>query len=280
VTEPARQRSQRALSAAVTLARANGLRVDEPVVLNDLFSLMVHLRPAPVVARVATTMGKLRSPVEDWLRRELDVTSFLSAKGAPVVAPSRELPPGPHTVDGFAISFWTYLEPDPDRTPTPADCLAMLGDLHSVLRTYPGELPALCAEDIPRGMSLLTEGALTRAELDLMRASAERLAPYLAGWDSPQPLHGDAHPGNVVATREGLVWIDFEDVCIGPVEWDLASMMDAGAVLPHHPDPDVLEKCTRLRALQVAMALAVFYDDFGDRDGWDAGLRYMLGLLA
>jgi hypothetical protein len=35
-----------------------------------------------------------------------------------------------------------------------------------------------------------------------------------------------------------------------------------------------------LRALQVALALITFYDDFGDQDGWDTGLRQMLGTLA
>jgi len=40
--------SQRAVAAAVAVARAHGLRVEEPVVLADLFSVMVHLRPAPL----------------------------------------------------------------------------------------------------------------------------------------------------------------------------------------------------------------------------------------
>jgi hypothetical protein len=59
------ERSQRAVAAALALARENGLRVEEPTVLNDQFSLMVHLRPAPVVARVATYMPKLRTPIVD-----------------------------------------------------------------------------------------------------------------------------------------------------------------------------------------------------------------------
>jgi Ser/Thr protein kinase RdoA (MazF antagonist) len=258
--------------------------VDEPSVLADLFSLMVHLRPAPVVARVATSMPKLRTPIEDWLRLELDVTSFLAAAGAPVVAPSPELPPGPHRADGFAVTFWTYLDADPERTPTTADCVAMLVDLHAVLRTYPGELPLLCSNDVPRGIELLEEAGdfLSTAEVELLRRSAERLAPFIAAPPGDlQPLHGDAHPGNIVATRDGLVWIDFEDVCRGPVEWDLATTMDAGVTVSHHdPDPVVLKCCTELRALQVALALVVFYDDFGDLEGWDQGLRASLAGVA
>jgi Phosphotransferase enzyme family len=280
------ERSQRAVAAALTLARKNGLRVGEPIVLNDLFSLMVHLRPAPVVARVATCMPKLRTPIVRWLEREIAVTTYLSEQGAPVAAPSRELPPGPHEHDGFEISFWTYLEPDPDRTPTASDCSAMLVDLHAVLRSYPGELPMFLADDISRGLELLDKAggdALSVADVKLLRASAERMRSF---WEAPggevQPLHGDAHPGNLIAARDGgLVWIDFEDVCLGPIEWDLATIMDAEAVAEHHrPDPELMARCTELRALQVALVLVAFHEDFGDTEGWDAGLRSVLGMLA
>ncbi len=269
----------------MTLARENGLRVEEPVVLNDLFSMMIHLRPAPVVARVATYMPTLRAPIEPWLEREISVTTFLAGRGAPVVPPSRELPPGPHERDGFWVSFWTYVRPDPDLTPTAADCSAMLVDLHADLRTYPGELPKLCADDVPRGLELLEQnggGVLVAADMDRVRAAAERLRPL---WEAPdsdvQPLHGDAHPGNLISTRDnGLVWLDFEDVCLGPVEWDLAAMMDEDAVAAHHrPDPDLMARCTELRALQVVLCLVAFYKDFGDIEGWDEGIRYMLDRL-
>jgi Phosphotransferase enzyme family len=279
------ERSRRAVASTVALARKHGLRVGEPTVLHDLFSLMVHLRPAPVVARVATLMPKLRRPISDWLGLEIAVTTFLSEQGAPVVAPSRELPPGPHEYNGFAISFWTYVRPDPDRTATSADCSAMLVDLHAALGSYPGELPILGANDISRGLELLDEAGdvLSEADVALLRASAERLRPL---WEAPsgdvQPLHGDAHPGNLIATRDGgLVWIDFEDACLGPVEWDLATMMDPGAVAAHHrPDPEVLARCTELRALQVALCLVAFHEDFSDIEGWDEGIRSMLGMLA
>ena len=129
---------RRAVNAAVAHARKNGLRVEEPTVLNDLFSLMVHLKPAPVVARVATCMPRLRTPIEDWLEREIAVTEYLLDQGAPVVAPSRELPPGPHERDRYWMSFWTHVLPDPERTPTNDDCSAMLVDLHTTLGAIPG----------------------------------------------------------------------------------------------------------------------------------------------
>jgi hypothetical protein len=111
-------RSRQAVEAAVAVARAHGLRVEQPTVLHDLFSVMVHLRPAPVVARVPTWVSRLLVPIADWLGREIAVTEFLAAQGLPVVTPSRGLPPGPHAHDGLAISFWTYLPPDPGRAAT------------------------------------------------------------------------------------------------------------------------------------------------------------------
>ncbi len=197
---------QRAVAAALALAREYGLRVEESTVLNDLFSLMVHLRPAPVVARVTTYMPKLRTPLADWLDREIAVTTYLSEQGAPVVAPSQELPPDLHERDGFWVSFWTYVEPDPDRTPTTDDCSALLPDLHTALRSYPGELPALCADDVTRGLGTLggADDVLNESDVDLLCASAERLRPL---WGAPggeaQPLHGDVHPGNLISTRDG-----------------------------------------------------------------------------
>jgi Phosphotransferase enzyme family len=277
------ERSRGAVAAALAVAGAHGLRVTEPTVLNDLFSVMVHLRPAPVVARVPTWTARLRTTVADWLQREVGVTAFLSEQGAPVVAPSRELPPGPHRHDGFLVSFWTYLQPDPDRTATAADCSAMLVDLHAALRSYPGQLPTLASAVIDlRWLEALDLAAdvLSDADVARLHASAERLGPFLEAPGEVQPVHGDAHPGNLIATRDGLVWIDFEEVCRAPVEWDLATMMDAGAVAAHHrPDPAVLARCTELRALQVALVLIGLYDVFGDLQGWDEGIRSMLGML-
>ena len=158
----------------------------------------------------------------------------------------------------------------------------MLVDLHAALRSYPRELPLLAANDIRRGLESL-DGAgdvLSEPEVARLCAAAAGLRPFMEAPGDVQPLHGDAHPGNVIATREGLVWIDFEDACLGPVEWDLATMMDAGAIGPRHrPDPDVPARCRELRALQIALAMVALHDDLGDLDGWDAGIRAMLAAL-
>ena len=105
-----------ALAAAVAVARGFGLRVEDPVILRDQLNVLVHLRPAPVVARVAGTITRARQSTA-WQERELSVAAHLTRAGAPVVAPSAELPPGPHVHDGRVLSFWEYASPSAPSTP-------------------------------------------------------------------------------------------------------------------------------------------------------------------
>lgn len=57
------------MTAAVRAARRHGLRVEDPAVLHDTFSVRAHLRRAPVVARVPTwsalCLAGLRDTVAD-----------------------------------------------------------------------------------------------------------------------------------------------------------------------------------------------------------------------
>ena len=275
---------QRAVAAAVDTARHHGLRVDEPVVLHDLFSVRVHLRPAPVVARVPTWIGRLRPSLGETLARELDVAAFLAAGGAPVVAPSAELPAGPHDAGELSVSYWTYVVADPQRVATAADCAAMLVDLHAALDHYPGTLPQLVPTliDHRRWLDVIDgHGQTNPTDHRRLLRAVERLEPWLTeAQQSTHVLHGDAHPGNLIATRDGLLWTDFEEVCRGPVEWDLATIGDPSvSALHHRPDPRRLDRCDRLRALQVAMCLMALRDIFGDIPGWDDGIRDCLDAL-
>ncbi|MBB4916954.1 aminoglycoside phosphotransferase family protein [Streptosporangium saharense] len=254
-----------AVSAAVAIAADHGVRVDDPVVLKDSFSVRVHLRPAPIVARVptVTTFGRPR-PV-DALAREVAVVSFLTKRGAPVVPVSDLLPPGPFERYGYAVTFWAYAEHDRDRQLKPVDVGRALADLHAVLRDYPGELPYLgpALEETTFLLDRLDarahpdRGTLAelREELDLLRAESRR-------WPGPvQAVHGDAHAGNLLATPEGPLWIDFEETCSGPVGWDLACMLGSGrfpgrrAVQDYGVDPDDrdLQPFLRARRLQGAL---------------------------
>lgn len=145
------------MHAAVTVAARYGITATEPAVLADGANIVVHLRPAPVVAKIAASTLAVRPRVQDWRQRELDVSAFLTAVGAPVVPPSPELPATTHRHDGQVMSFWRYLPPaDPERPLRPDEETigSMLRDLHAALRRYPRTEQYLTALDRSPASSL------------------------------------------------------------------------------------------------------------------------------
>lgn len=271
----------RAVRAALAVAAAHGLRGIEPEVLHERSNVLVRLRPAPVIARVPATTSLVRPDPTPWLATDLALAGFLAGRGAPVVAPSAELPPGPHARDGVTLTFWEYLPHEPGRL-APATASAMLAELHTELREFPGELSAEGPlRDIRAALDLLERrGRLYAEELAALRAELDRLATALAGMPA-QPLHGDAHDRNVLHTTRGPLWTDFEDTWRGPVDWDLACLRygyrgsgyDA-AELPVRPD----ETCRRARRLQAVCWHQVIAERFPDRrPGAEADLAEWLG---
>lgn len=217
-----------ALNTAVAVAAAHGVTATDPVILRDQLNVLIHLRPAPVVARVAGTIARVR-PGADWLRRELAVASFLSRAGAPVVAPSDELPPGPHEHDGRVVSFWEYV-PEADEPVDRAAAGAALRECHEALREYHGSLPVLLA--ITEAEAILTrmaaEEAVSSLEAARLLERIHELSDVLGSLRSPvQPLHGDAQLDNVLNSPRGPLWNDWEDTCIGPIGWDAACLLNS-----------------------------------------------------
>ncbi len=82
-------------AAALALARRLALPADGPAVLSSRGNLLLHLAPAPVVARVATLSAWLRRDPQAWLVREVAVAQYVAARGGPVVRPAPAVDPGP-----------------------------------------------------------------------------------------------------------------------------------------------------------------------------------------
>jgi len=256
-------RAQRALDAAVTVARAHGVRVDEPEVLADGQNVVVRLGPAPVVARVASMTTLLRPDSVRTFGREVALAGALAAAGADVVPPSDELPPGPHVQDGVTLSFWRHVDIHP-LEPTPADVGRAFGELHAALAEVPDHL-LLPGRPLDTPLDDLATFVDRAAGLGADPAQADRipdllaaLAPRLAG--EPTTLHGDTHPGNLLATAAGWTWTDLEDCSRGPRGWDLACLrltrrMDGRAAVDASPFPlsdDELAPFLWLRALHLS----------------------------
>jgi Phosphotransferase enzyme family len=217
--------SGRAVAAAVAAAATQGLRCDAPEVLADGSNVLVRLGPAPVVARVATTTALVRKPIERWMQMDVDLAGYLASEGFPAVAPSREIAPGPHVQDGFAVSFWEYVEQDRNDAPSVDEVGGLLRELHGALRGYRGELRRLSPfAEIPEWLDEVERwGTVDAGDVAMLRRGYEQVAKRIDRLRLPeQALHGDAHKKNLLKTSRGLLWTDFEDACRGPVEWDLA----------------------------------------------------------
>jgi hypothetical protein len=213
----------RAVRAATIVAARHGLAVTEPLVLAHHSNTLIHLAPAPVVARVATFTAELR-PGPGWLRREVDVAGYLAAVGAAVVPPSDQLPPGPHEQDGLYLTFWR-LTPASGEVDARAAGVALRG-IHDALAHYGGAVPTL--DPLGETDRLLATAEVAPDDRALLARAREDAAAVLAGLAvSTQPLHGDGHLSNVIPTSQGPLWGDLEDTCLGPVEWDLACLVTA-----------------------------------------------------
>jgi hypothetical protein len=67
-----------------------------------------------------------------------------------------------------------------------------------------------------------------------------------------RPLHGSPHAGNWLRTTEGLVLLDFETACRGPLEWDLTALDDASLHLFADVDVELVVLLRRMRSVCVA----------------------------
>jgi hypothetical protein len=66
---------QQALRAACGLASDHGLSCEQPTVLHSRTNVLIHLRPAPLVARVMTGTVALHDDPRCWLEREVSADS-------------------------------------------------------------------------------------------------------------------------------------------------------------------------------------------------------------
>jgi hypothetical protein len=192
---------------AAALARKLGLVFDDAPVIGEGTNVLIHLRPAPVVARV-TRVAHLVRPVESLAGG----IGLAKALGEHAVLPSTLIDPGPHLESGRYVTFWTY-RTGPAASPSEAG--AALRAFHEKAAPYGGRLRSFD----PRPDALRVAELVDGEAGEILHDAARRLTlPTLP----QQAIHGDAHFENVLA---GGVWQDFDDACLGPREWDIACMV-------------------------------------------------------
>ena len=234
---------RRAMAAAKSVASALGLAVDDAIVLHDSNKLTLRLLPCDVVARVA--------PAEHQVAQfEIELAQLLAASGCPVAALEARVEPRVYERDGFAITLWTYYEPVASHEVSTADYASALERLHAGLRTL--DVPAPHFSDrVEQAQQLVANRdrtpALADGDRELLSDALRNLRRAIGDRDAAeQLLHGEPHPGNVLTTKNGLLFVDLETCCRGPVEFDLAHAPEE--VSEHYPDVDhdLLRDCRTL----------------------------------
>jgi Ser/Thr protein kinase RdoA (MazF antagonist) len=266
---------RRATAAATAIASSLGLAVDDVVLLNDSNKIALRLRPCDVMARVAPESDH-QAPFEIELARRL------AGRGSPAARLEPRVEPRAHERDGFVVTLWTYYEPVPGQETSPAEYADALGRLHAGMRELDVAAPHFTRR-VEQAQQLLADRdrtpALTAADRETLSRTLRNLTPVItARGGAEQLLHGEPHPGNLLSTRQGPVFIDFETCCHGPVEFDLAHAPED--VAEHYPgvDQDLLHAC---RMLVLAM-ITTWRWDRDDRlpDGRRLGVDWLSQLRA
>lgn len=221
-------------------------------------NVVVWLRPHPVVAKVGTWLHSAEN-----LGREALVCTSLDARIARPLAPDA----WSHEPTGFAVTLWEHLDALPDEKPNPGQLAVLIGSVHGALRHLDIDLPHFTyGLDLTRA-TLFDDDAmhlLAHDDLAFVRAQWDALVTRLVDHGREErPLHGEPHLGNVVTTPAGPHLIDFESVCVGPLEWDLASVPPAAAACFANVDQDLLELArlvNRARVVTWCWNLADFPD--------------------
>ena len=264
---------QRALAAATSTASALGLAVDDAIVLHDSNKLTVRLLPCDVVARVA--------PIAHQVARfEIGLAQRLAEAGSPVAVPDPRAEARVYERDGLAVTLWTYYQSAMPGEVSPVGYANALERLHASMRKLDLRTPHF-TDRVNEARHLVEHTYLTPGLADadraLLLATLQGPRQAIVGHGAAeQLLHGEPHPGNVLSTKSGLLFIDFETCCRGPVEFDLAHVPEDVSERYADADQDLLSQC---RVLVLAM-VAAWRWDLGDQfpDGQRAA-RALLSAL-
>ncbi len=209
----------RAMAAAMSIASSLALTVDDAIVLHDSNKLTLRLLPCDVLARVAPAAHQVA-------QFEVELAQRLAQSGCPVAALEPRVEPRVHERDGFVVTLWTYYEPALPGDVAPAEYAQALERLHAGMRTINLTAPHF-TDRVAQAQWLVGNRTHTPelgdADRELLSNTLRKLRWAIGQRGAAeQLLHGEPHPGNVLRTRGGLLFVDLETCCRGPIEFDIA----------------------------------------------------------
>lgn len=238
----------RAVAAGMSTASALGLLVDDAVVVQDSNRIAVRLLPCDVLARVAYGAHQAGATFE------VEVARRLAQTDSPVAEPEPRVEPRVYVRGGFAVTLWKYYEPVPSRDIAPSEYAQVLERLHAGMRQIDVTAPHF-TDRIAQAQSLVGNRAhtpeLPDTERELLSKTLRNLRRAVEGRGAgEQLLHGEPHPGNLLRTKRGLLFVDLETCCRGPVEFDIAHAPQEVSEYYPAANQDLLRDC---RILVLAM---------------------------
>ena len=244
----------RARAAALATAAALHLPVDNAIVVHNSNKLALRLVPCDVFARVAH-VG------QEVAQLEVELAQRLAEIGSPVARLEPRVEPRVYEQDGFAITLWTFYESVTPEELSPADYAKALERLHGGMAKLAVTTPHF-TDRVAEAQHIVSSRchgpALADADRELLGTTLRTMREAIGDRGAAeQLLHGEPHPGNVLSTENGPLFIDLETCCRGPVEFDLAHVPEE--VVEHYPDVDqeLLREC---RVLVLAMVAAWRYE--------------------
>jgi Ser/Thr protein kinase RdoA (MazF antagonist) len=187
---------------------------------------------------------------------EVEVTRRLAATESPVAELEPRVEPRVYVRDGFAVTLWTYYESAPPRAIAPSEYAEALERLHAGMRRIDVTAPHF-TDRIEEAQRLVDTTArtpeLAAADRELLSETLSSLRRAIGDRDADeQLLHGEPHPGNLLRTKKGLLFVDLETCCRGPVEFDIAHAPEE--VSMHYPtaNGNLLRECRTLMLAMIA----------------------------
>ncbi|MEW9532843.1 phosphotransferase enzyme family protein [Microbispora sp. NPDC049125] len=208
------------------LCHAAGIDCRDARLIRVCANTVFHLPRTDAVVRIASarTAAKAR-----WAIR---MAHWLESIGFPAVRVHRDVPEAV-LVDGAVATFWEYL-PQPRDAPSVVRLAPLLRHLHEELPPFP--LPPWDPVADARSNLHLATGVLPDADREFLLGWCDRLDRNLPSNRYRLPyglIHGDAWAGNLLWRGEEVVLCDLDQMCHGPLEWDLVPTVVNGLRFGH-----------------------------------------------
>ncbi len=163
-----------------------------------------------------------------------------------MAVPDPRAEPRVYESEGFVVTLWTYYKPAksgevtgrPGNRMTGASTIVLLGLWTQPSPSRWGSAP--CGDHSPHPRPCRRGPEASRHYATEPKTSDRR------SWRCRADAARRAAPGNVLSTKSGLLFIDFETCCRGPVGFDLAHVPEDVSERYADVDQDLLSQCRPL----------------------------------